>query len=358
LLPQLINSKLGLASKSLNILYLGDENPNTTSFHRCVALRRLGCNVDVVNPYKFLQPFPRYINRLSYRTGYRLLAKYFLRLIAASLLRNFPHSYDLIWINGGELLGPTVLRWLKQKFQCPVILYQNDDPTGSRDRARFGSLRDAVSLYDLCVCVRSETALELLALGAPRTLRVLMSFDEVQHSGHDDFSNSKPSSSIAFVGTLIPGEGRDQFLLDLIKAGIPLEIRGNNWQGGVVDPLLKAAFSGSGVTGKAYSQALRSASACLGFLSHGNRDLHTTRSVEIPACAGLLCAERTSEHQLLYEEGVEAFFWYNVAECAEQCKILLDNHSLNHKIRSGAYRRVREIGVGNEDICRQILAAI
>ena len=97
------------------------------------------------------------------------------------------------------------------------------------------------------------------------------------------------------------------------------------------------------------------ASICLGFLSHQNRDLHTRRSVEIPACGGLLCAERTSEHQLLYEEGVEALFWDTAEECAKKCKKILADSQLNHSVRSASSRRIREMGVGNEDICRQIL---
>jgi hypothetical protein len=96
----------------------------------------------------------------------------------------------------------------------------------------------------------------------------------------------------------------------------------------------------------------------LGFLSHQNRDLVTTRSFETPACGGLFCAERTSEHQLLYEDGWEAVFWDSTEECILQCNKLLGDPELRQKICTTGAQHVREIGVGNEDICRQILASI
>ena len=51
-------------------------------------------------------------------------------------------------------------------------------------------------------------------------------------------------------------------------------------------------------------------------------------------------------------------FWETAEECAEQCKALLADPELNLSIRSAGLRRVREMGVGNEDICRQILVSV
>ena len=96
----------------------------------------------------------------------------------------------------------------------------------------------------------------------------------------------------------------------------------------------------------------------MGLLSHGNRDLHTTRSVEIPYAGGLLCAERTSEHLEMYREDLEAVFWKDVDECVEKCRRLLADGVLRERIRKAGMQRVRELGVGNEDVCNQVLTKI
>lgn len=321
------------------------------------ALRRLGHVVRVINPAALLGPRGQWQNKFDHCTGYRLLQRPLLRAFARQL--EYPADYfDLIWINSGEMIGPQVIRFLKCSFPCPVILYQNDDPTGARDGPRFMSLRSALSSYDLCVFLRTETELEALALGVQRSMRVFMSYDEDHHLFGQRSDNQGANSDVVFIGTFISGEERDSFILELLQAGIPVALYGNRWQRSPHWPSLKHAYKGSALYGSDYSQQLGSAAVCLGFLSHQNRDLMTRRSVEIPACYGLFCAERTSEHQLLYEEGLEVVLWTTIDECIAKCRVLLHNSDLNQKVRTAGHQHLLQLGVANEDVCRQILAAV
>ena len=93
---------------------------------------------------------------------------------------------------------------------------------------------------------------------------------------------------------------------------------------------LKPYFKGQTLKGKDYISAIQGSKICLGLLSKGNRDLHTTRTFEIPFIGSLLCAERTSEHLELFDENLEAVFWNSAEECAEKCKELLKNQLLIH----------------------------
>jgi hypothetical protein len=90
-------------------------------------------------------------------------------------------------------------------------------------------------------------------------------------------------------------------------------------------------------------------------LSKGNRDLHTTRSLEIPALGGLLCAERTSEHLDMYLEGQEALFWNNAEECAMLCHSMLTNESSRKSIAEFGRQRVMLNGHYNEKVLEGIL---
>jgi len=343
----------------LTILYFGTNSPASTSRHRADALRRLGCVVTVVDPHELIEPRSRWLTYFDYHTGYQFLQRRLLRELKAKIFA-LTKSPDLIWINGGELFGSSIVHWLRLLFHCKIILYQNDDPTGFRDGSRFLSLRTALPFYDLCFFVRTETALEALAMGARRVFRILTSYDEELHEIR--VLTSEPHKQlipvVSFIGTLIPGEPRDQILASLIQAGLPLRLIGNSWQRSSLWPLLQTTFEGPGRTGTAYTNGLSDSAVSLGFLSHQNRDLITRRSVEITACGGLLCAERTSEHQLFYEDGWEAVFWDSVEECILQCSKLLADFELRHKIFMNGAQHVREIGAGNEDICRQILASL
>ena len=348
---------MGIIARS--ILYFGCDSPTSTSRHRADALRRLGCQVAVVDPQDLIGARRKWQTFFDYITGYRWLQRRLLMgLMGSSVLEGL--TPDLVWVNGGELMGPLALTWIRKVFQCPIVLYNNDDPTGFRDRGCFSSLNASMHFFDLCVLCRPETALEALAMGAGKVLRVLMSYDEMTHrpAYAATAAGTGPEPVVSFIGTLIAGERRDDFLVELLQAGLPLRLIGNSWQRSRHWPLLRQIHQGPGISGTAYAQALGSAAVTLGLLSHGNRDLITTRSLEAPACGALFCAERTSEHQLLYEQGQEALFWSSTAECIELCQQLLDQPQRGEAIRQAALQQVRRLGVGNEDICRQILAVI
>lgn len=104
-----------------------------------------------------------------------------------------------------------------------------------------------------------------------------------------------------------------------------------------------------------YAAAIQSAKICLGLLSKGNRDLHTNRSIEIPCLGGLLCAERTSEHLALYEEGRDAIFWRDAEECAALCHRLLADEPLRREIAGRGHERARRNNHYNEPMLAALI---
>lgn len=104
-------------------------------------------------------------------------------------------------------------------------------------------------------------------------------------------------------------------------------------------------------------EAVKRVAPQLVWVDQGNRDLHTTRSMEIPAMGGLLCAKRTSEHPALYEEGVEAVFWCDADECAEQCMALLADEPRRKAIAAAGHARAPRNGHSNQRVMARILDA-
>lgn len=338
----------------LNILFFGSDSESSTSRHRADALRRLGHNVIVLDPILVTSTRNRIQSYVDYRTGFRLLSGHFLNLLKL-FLQQLNTPIDIAWIDRGEYLSAMHLNFLRSKLNCRLLLFNVDDPLGSRDWLCFSGLRRALPAYDLCVFVRQETSLEALAAGAQRVLTVNRSYDECYHHRHQISQGAGLDKSVTFIGTNIPGEGRAIFLRSLIDLNLNLILYGDGWKSCNELQALMPSCMGSSLTLSSYSDTINRSYISLGLLSHHNRDLVTTRSFEIPASAGLLCAELTSEHQLFLENGVEAIFWSNSEDCSEQCRYLMGNPLLRDWIASNGHQAIQTMGVGNEDICRHIL---
>lgn len=337
----------------LRILYLGDAGPHATSEHRCRALERIGCDVEHLPTSAFVRTSNRVANKIHYLTGHRARQNYCLAYLRDHVKNQ---QWDVIWVDAGWWCGPRVARFLRQACQR-LVLVNLDDPTGPREPFHWQSLRRAVSTFHLCVTVRRETESELRQLHAEKVLRIWRGYDEVAHAPAlaNSVSPGTLQSEVAFIGTRM--EDRHEFLIELVKRNVPLSIWGNGWKDGPGWGAIKQAWRGPGIVGPEYVAAIQRADICLGLLSKGNRDQHTQRSAEIPFAGGLFCAQRTSEHLQMYQEGKEAVFWDNVDECAETCHRLLNDDRLRGEIRAAGAKAVRALGIGNETNCQKILEA-
>ena len=344
---------------SLSILYLGSSSIGSTSLYRANALKRLGCNVLVVDPYALVHDKSKTINKIHHILGFGLIQRRLLRIFKNIFSNESLVEFDCVWIDSGELIGPSIMSFLRGITKSPIVLFNHDDPTGCRDGPRFRQLLRSLPFYSLAVLVRSESELECKSLGVKNVLRVHRSYDEVVHQqSEENFHSYAFDGSVIFAGTLIPGEGRDTFIRGLLASGLCLKIYGSKWRQSRYWVSIRGSYSDVQLKGDLYSRALSSSGVCLGLLSSRNRDLVTTRSFEAPAAGALFCGERTSEHQLFFEDGVEAMFWDSLGECIDKCRFIVSDSCLNASIRSNGHKRMLECGAGNEDICRQVLATL
>jgi len=335
-------------ASSLSILYLGPVSG--TCLDRANALRRLGHHVRHLDLRKML-PNTLWTDRITWRIGGNFLAPL---LIPALKEQIHDQNFDLCYVDGGEWVTPKVIALLRL-FAKKVINYNIDDPLGPRDRQRFLAYRQSLPFYDLNVVIRKENVAEALALGAKKVLLVQRSADEVSHAKRpiDQSDYLAWGSDVLFLGTWFPERG--PFLLKLIKLGVPLTIRGANWHKAPEWKFLKSYWKGGNISGDEYAKAIQCAKVNLGLLSKANRDLHTTRSLEIPALGGLFCAERTSEHLEMYREGKEALFWKDEEECAEMCTFALENETRRKTIAASGHARLIANRHFNERVLEDVL---
>ncbi len=338
----------------MKILYLGDDNPHFTSLHRANALRRLGHEVQVVHPRAAL-PRISLVGGISTRLGYWP----FVPWINAGVRRQIANAhFDLAWIDCGAELSPGFHRELRTRGML-TLNYNVDDPFGVRDGRKWDLYRRSVRQQDLTVVVRSENVVEAQAAGARQVLRVFRSYDPVAHAplklSTSDYTQW--ASDVVFVGSWMPERG--PFMVRLLELGVPLAIWGNDWQKAPEYERLRPVLRGGAVYGTDYVKAIQCSRIALGLLSKGNRDLHTTRSAEVPFIGGaVFCAERTVEHAEMFRDGVEALFWTSAEECATRClAALADSMGLRQMAELGR-RRILQLNLANDDIARAALALL
>ena len=338
----------------LRILYLGMDDG--TSSHRAHAIRRLGHDVEILDPSSFLpknQLTSRVLEKLVFEGGAGVLELYIRPLLSRAIEGR---SYDIVWVDQGKLLGPSTVKRMKESAPF-VINYNADDPfpSGDPNKRRFSLYRKAIPTYDLIVVARAQNVKEAYAGGARNVLRVYMSSDEVAHAPLPltPEDEARWASDVSFIGGWMPERG--PLMAKLLGLGVPLKIIGDRWANAKEWPILKSAWAGPGLQGDNYVKAIQCAKVCLGLLSKGNRDLHTQRSAEIPYIGTVFCAERTFEHEAMYEEGKEAVFWSTAEECAEKISWLLKNPEERLRIAKAGRERCIANGLLNEVVMETIL---
>jgi hypothetical protein len=334
----------------MKILFVGPDSG--TSSHRFRAFRRMGHDVELVDPRSYLPRSPL-IERIEWKIHPAPLAAW-VRPRVVRALRD--RRFDLAFVDGGSLVGAGLVRDLKARCSR-VVCFNHDDPFGPRDGVRFAALRTAVPLYDLIVVVREPNIAEAKALGATRVLHSFRVADEVEHAPRPLTPEIVRtwSSQIAFVGTWMPERG--PFLARLVALGLPVSIFGSGWQKAREWPVLRSGYRTGHLEGDEYCYAVQCAEICIGLLSEGNRDLHTTRSMEIPALGSLFCAQRTPEHLQLYVDGQEAVFWNGPDDCADHCRTLLQAPERRKRIADAGRVRCLANGHFTEKLLGRVLYA-
>ena len=316
----------------MNVLFIGPDSG--TSRHRFFGFNRLRHNVRLIDPRQLL-PSSVMVDRFVWKIHPAPIAA----IVRPRLLRLISgQRYDLAFVDGGILVNAELVRDLQARG-ARVVNFNHDDPYGSRDGVLFATYRSAVSQYDLVVVVRKENVAEARLMGARRVLHTFRVADDVEHSPRilTPAIREQWESHVAFIGTWMPERG--PFLVRLLQRGVPLSIFGGRWQKAPEWPALHSAHRGNSLLGVDYCYAIQTSRICLGLLSVQNRDLHTTRSLEIPSLGSLLCAQRTVEHEELYTDGEEAVFWNTPDECADLCHELLRDESRRARIAARGRER-------------------
>lgn len=343
----------------MKILFIGGLEPGQTSRMRMKELAALGHDVRTVEAFSIwngMNPLSRRLQQ--WRCAGSVVDSLNDHVIAS--VRGF--RPDLVWAEKQEYLRAETVHLLKRNGAR--LLHYTPDPYFALRWKRTALMDEAIGHFDYLVTSKAYELDDYRKL-APRVIYVPLGFSEEAHRPVLPATRaafSRYSSDVSFLGGWEP---RRETLLDSIaqRQNIRLKIWGYGWDhladgrltprrffamrrnsGGARfsvrrNPVLAAAVQGSEVYGDEYAWAISAARISVGFLRKICPDQHTTRTFEIPACGSMLLADRTPEHQALFEEGREAEFFDSREELLEKLEFYLSNEEARARVAAGGYAR-------------------
>ena len=325
-----------------------------TSVHRVQALEELGCQVTVVDSAGALPALQSLLYRVrnkAFRWGFPVPLPDFTDHRGRLLAGASGGDWDVVWLERAITVGEDTLLALRASCPRAVILgFALDDMNARHNQS--AQFLQALPHYDWFLTSKSYNVAELRERGCPKVLFVPNAYDPASFRpvdvGPDD--QARLGGDVGFIGTY--ESERAQSLQFLAEQGFHVRVWGSAWSGfRGRHPNLK--IEGKPLYGEDFARACGAFKINLGFLRKSNRDLQTTRSIEIPACGGFMLAERTQEHLELFHEGSEAEFFESREELALKCARYLGDEEGRLRVARGGLARCQSAGYSNLERLRQ-----
>jgi spore maturation protein CgeB len=350
-------------NKFLKILYVGALWEGGTCLQRMRALLDLGYRVVPIDTEPDHVRFegrklPNRISNKLFRVGWNRFGHKDLAGANQSIINYVKSARDLdiLWIDKGLTIEAETIYAVK--VLCPhalIVGYSPDDMYARHNQSR--QFLQHINLYDVFFTTKSYGVNELKSLGCKRVEFVGNAFDPNTHRPIVVSQEERDvlGGPVGFVGQW--EEDRAFSMLYLARRGIPIRIWGSSWEKCKYHHA-NLKLENKSLWGDSYSKAICSFDINLAFLRKINRDVQTTRSVEIPACGAFMLAERTHEHLTLFAEGREAEFFCSNEELYDKVNYYLSNPDERRQIAAAGRERCLKSGYSNQDRIKQMLNII
>ena len=320
---------------------VGGSGGFNTSIHRVRALQSLGCHVTIIDSAPTNVQWRRLIelrirNRL-FRLGVPIQLPDIVGVGRRLLEALSREAFDVIWLEKALMVTAHVLITARELApKANIVGFSPDDMAGRHNQSQ--QFLDTLSLCDVYLTTKSYNVSELRELGCPAVRFVANGYDPeafrpIAITTEDEL---RLGADVGFIGSY--EAERAATLYFLAKSGLHVRVWGEGW-GRMWRRHPNLCIEGRPLLGDEFAKACAAFKINLGFLRKLNRDLQTTRSVEIPACGGFMLAERTNEHLELFAEGKEAEFFETCDEILEKCRYYLAHPLNRQRIAQSGYRR-------------------
>ncbi|WP_334163951.1 CgeB family protein [Phenylobacterium sp.] len=263
------------------------------------------------------------------------------RALNRDLLERAGGGYDLICVIKGLSVRRETLEALRSANpHAKLVCWTCDDQFLPHNQTP--AFLRAAPAYDMIFTCKSHNVRnrELEGLGFQRVEFLYQAFSEADHHPRPNGA-SRHRGRVVFIG--FAERKRFDYMNFLAANGVEVDVYGTGWDRGPyraeAHPNLKLHMKP--LLGDEYADALSNAAISLCFLRELNRDLHTSRTFEIPACGGFMLAERTGEHAELFREGEEAEFFETKEELLDKVRAYLAAPEQRAQVAKRGYERTR-----------------
>jgi spore maturation protein CgeB len=342
-----------MLKNGIKVLLVGESHEYGRINFYAKAFEKLSCKVYVLNTalYYKVQIINRIINHfikvpIYFGTGGLASA------ILKKTLEVNPHF--VLFFKPVFILEKTILG-IKQ-HDIPIYSWFPDDVLYCKNSSR--NFHHSVALYGCHFSTKSFNIQDFLKMGAKKAVFLPHAVDTSYHHPVEVSAEEKNKlgADIVFVGTYVKEERYD-YLEKLCKEGYNIKVYGTCWDRCPRSSCLRRSQSiqFKGMYGTDLSRVLNSSRIALAFLRKHNRDKHTARTYEIPACGAFMLHERTEEAKVIFQEGKEADYFNSFQELKEKIDYYLNHQAEAKEIASAGYRRVIKPDCSYEDRAQKIL---
>ena len=298
------------------------------------ALEALGYEHAYVDEGKFLQ-----YNSLIHKAFYRLLNRRPLtywalnREIIGTASDFLP---DVVIVCKGAHISPRTLCRIKAEGRVVLVNYATDDPFNQV--LNTPDLLASIPLYDFYACTKRAIMEDVRRAGCALVRYIPFGYEPSLHFPESPATENERalfSSDLVFVGA--SDADRIPIMKELATiTGIEMHLHGGFWER---DRILRRYYRGF-VLARDYRLALGCSKIALGLVRRTNRDRHSMRTFEIPACGAFMLGERTEEHLELFEEDQEATYFSSNEELLDKVRYYLSHLAERERIAQAGYQRV------------------
>ena len=338
---------------TLRILYVGPLWEGGTCLQRMRALQRFGNEVVPFDTTPWVAGGHRIVRSIAHRFNFGPNVSG----LNKSLLdyTKTVGRLDLVWVDKGRWIFPETLIALKTQTSS-MALHYTPDPQLVFHKSRF--FEKCIPHYEWVVTTKHFERGAYSALGARTVILVLQGYDRrFTEYPRASFARTEWVTDVCFVGHY------ERHYASRVRAasrtGCRLSVWGPGWiRASRLRSSLRRHVEGNGAWGEDYLTVLSGSKIGLGLLSKWIPETSTTRSFEIPAAGTFLLAERTEEHQELFEEGKEAEFFVGDHELNDKVQFYLANDHARRRIAEAGRERCICSDYSNEAQLRKVLEEV
>ena len=328
----------------MKILVLNSKTGYSLGDSYARAFKRLGHDVNQIDPRNELVRHPLWRNRISRRIAEPILLSYHNHKFLKTCTRL---PMDVCWVGKGDWALPWFWRTLQnQRPDVKLVCYNPDNPitTYSRGGNRAWVTR-SVPYFHLYCTYNGQLLKPLKDIGAKRVLHLPFAWDPELYPPCDPSASGKNDydCDIVFIGNLDKYRERCLSVItdEAMQRGWDVTLYGTpeSWARCRTRSLL-SCYKGHALYGEKMGKAIRSAKVCLNILRLQNEGSHNMRTFEIPGCGGLLLSQHSKEQERFFPDGRAAFYFAEAKDACDKIEDILSRSALRSEVITQAHHLV------------------